>query len=312
MKKIKITPKQEHDQNFLINTKIIKDIIKAIKNELQTKKPPLFSSVLEIGPGTGNITKELALFSKKVLAIEIDKSLSDTLSALPKNVTVKYYDALKYLKNLKQKTQNKKKGDEKNKVSIDFPFDLVFSSLPYKICEPTLKALSIISGFNVGFFIVPLGFYKKIKESIYFESFFSITHILDIPKESFNPIPKSDSCLIKVTKKGSLKINLSSSKKANSKNSNFKVYNTDTNINFILQKLFSQHTKKAKNALRDAIIDLSKLRSYNYATKRQAEMLILKLGLSSKILGTNVYSLSQKELTIIKEKLTKELIISKH
>ncbi len=309
MKKIKITPKPEHDQNFLINTKIIKDIIKAIKTEATSKKSPVFKAVLEIGPGTGTITKELALNSKQLIAVEIDKSLSATLSSLPKNVTVKYYDALEYLKDLKQKIQDKKKGDEKNKAPIAFPFDLVFSSLPYKICEPTLKALSIMPGFNMGFFIVPHGFYKKLKESIYFESFFNITHILDIPKESFNPIPKSDSCLIKVTKKDSLKINLLPSKKASSKNPHLKAYNIDININFILQKLLSQRTKKAKNALRDAIIDFSKLKCYEYSTKKLAETLILKLDLSPKILDTTVYSLSTKELKAIKEKITKELLV---
>ena len=324
MKKIKITPKKEHDQNFLINTKIIKDIIKAIKTNSQSKKAPYFNSILEIGPGTGAITKELALLSKEVVAVEIDKILSIALSSLPKNVTIEYNDALKYLKTLKSKIQNQKSKPLRNSYSIKsssglsynstskfpltFSFDLVFSSLPYKICEPTLKALSTMPGFQIGFFIIPLGFYKKIKKSIYFESFFNITHLLNIPKESFNPIPKSDSCLIKLTKKASLKSNLLLSKNINSKNSNSKnleskTYQNDTSINYILQKLLSQRTKKAKNALRDAIIDLSNLNNLEYSTKKQAEKLIIEIGLSSKILNTNVYSLSSKELENIKEKL---------
>jgi len=315
MKKIKTTPKQEHDQNFLIDTRIIQDVIKAIETEISSKKSPHFNSTLEIGPGTGAITKELALLSKKVVAVEIDKSLSIALSSLPKSVTIEYGDALEYLKNLKQKIKqkihNKKDGTEKSTSSLDssssFPFDLVFSSLPYKICEPTLKALSIMPGFNVGFFIVPLGFYKKIKESVYFESFFKTTHIFDIPKESFNPTPKSDSCLIKLTKKEFLKPQLSLAKK-----SNIKVHSTQACANFIIQKFLLQRTKKAKNALRDAIIDFSKLKGYDYSTKKQAELLILKLGLSSKILETNVYSLSQKELKTIKKRITKEPLISNH
>ena len=56
-------------QNFLLNKKIIKDIVELgkITNE---------STVIEIGPGTGNLTEEIIKKKpKKFFAIEKDKKL---------------------------------------------------------------------------------------------------------------------------------------------------------------------------------------------------------------------------------------------
>ncbi|KRQ86315.1 Ribosomal RNA small subunit methyltransferase A [Caloramator mitchellensis] len=78
-------------QNFLIDENILNKIVDAA--ELNEN-----SSVIEIGPGIGTLTQEMAKRAKKVIAIEIDKTLipilDETLANYP-NIKVINADALK-------------------------------------------------------------------------------------------------------------------------------------------------------------------------------------------------------------------------
>ena len=64
--------KKKWGQNFLIDQNIINKIISSINFKTN-------SHVLEIGPGTGAITRSIASKVKKVTAIEIDPRLCETL-----------------------------------------------------------------------------------------------------------------------------------------------------------------------------------------------------------------------------------------
>ena len=66
-KEKKIKHKKALGQNFLIDQNICKKIVE--KAEIED------SVVLEIGPGSGMLTKELLKKAKKVIAIEKDKDL---------------------------------------------------------------------------------------------------------------------------------------------------------------------------------------------------------------------------------------------
>ena len=78
-------------QNFLIDDNIIDDIIQGAMIEDGDK-------VIEVGPGIGTLTREIAKRADKVMAIEIDKSLipilKDTLSDFD-NITVVNEDVMK-------------------------------------------------------------------------------------------------------------------------------------------------------------------------------------------------------------------------
>ncbi len=65
-------PKKRLGQNFLVDQNIRKKIIACLK---LTKS----DTVLEIGAGKGEITRQIAANVKKVLAVEIDKGLCDIL-----------------------------------------------------------------------------------------------------------------------------------------------------------------------------------------------------------------------------------------
>lgn len=65
--------RKEFGQNFLTNNSVVEDIAEACADDENT-------TILEIGPGIGVLTKELALRYKKVVSLEIDSSLIPVLS----------------------------------------------------------------------------------------------------------------------------------------------------------------------------------------------------------------------------------------
>lgn len=93
-----ILPNKRLGQNFLIDKNTINLLIK-------TAKITKADIILEVGAGTGNITKELAKHAKQVIAVEKDirlvKLLQNELSHF-KNLEIIYNDILKLkIKNLK-------------------------------------------------------------------------------------------------------------------------------------------------------------------------------------------------------------------
>lgn len=112
-------------QNFLIDGNILNTI--AEKSGISKDM-----AVLEIGPGAGVLTRELAVRSKKTVAVEIDKALvpilNDTLSDLD-NVKVINEDILKLDLNELFETEFK-----------DMPIAVV-ANLPYYITTPVIMKL---------------------------------------------------------------------------------------------------------------------------------------------------------------------------
>jgi Dimethyladenosine transferase (rRNA methylation) len=85
-----IKPKKSLGQNFLINNDIIKQIV-----SLENVKD---KNILEIGPGTGNLTKEIIIKKPKTLIlvekdIELFKKLESRFSFL-KNLKILNRDIL--------------------------------------------------------------------------------------------------------------------------------------------------------------------------------------------------------------------------
>lgn len=118
--------KKKFGQNFLIDKNVIEKIITSAN---VTKD----DTVIEIGPGIGNMTQYLSTYAKKVLAIEIDRDLvkilkEDTLSEC-ENAEVIGEDFMRL--DLDDLFHNKLKG-EKIKV---------VSNLPYYITTPIIMEL---------------------------------------------------------------------------------------------------------------------------------------------------------------------------
>ena len=194
-----IKAKKSLGQNFLID----KNIIEKITNTINVKD----KSILEVGPGTGNLTSSLLKKSpKKIYVIEKDDKLVLFLKDEFKNkVIVINDDVLSINENLISEDQL-----------------IVFGNLPYNISTEILsKWILNLNDKKVWFTNLVLMFQKEVADRIiskYNSSKYGrltilanwrldIKKIIDIGPNSFSPKPKIDSTLLLFSlKKNYLKI----------------------------------------------------------------------------------------------------------
>lgn len=186
-------------QNFLIDGNIVRKIVQGANI---TKD----DYVLEVGPGIGTLTEELALSAKKVVAVELDKKLlpvlDETLHAYD-NVEIIHGDILKI--HVKELIDNKLDGG---------PIKVV-ANLPYYVTTPIIGML-LEDNLNIDSITVMIQ--KEVADrmlaspgnKIYgslsiFVNFYSNPEILlKAPKTVFMPQPKIDSTVIKLNIKKDL------------------------------------------------------------------------------------------------------------
>jgi len=181
-------PLKRLGQNFLIDKMVIKKLIRAV--ELQPK-----DIILEIGPGIGTLTIELAKKVKRVTAIEKDPKMVEILKE-----TLKDYENVEIVKGDILKTQNSKLKNINYKVVGNLPFYLTapvirkFLELP----EARPRAMVLVIQKEVGqricakppdmnLLAVSVQFYAKPEIISY------------ISKKSFWPQPKVDSAIFRIT-----------------------------------------------------------------------------------------------------------------
>ena len=182
--------KKKFGQNFLKNQQIINEII----NFCEISKE---SSVYEIGPGDGALTREVIKINpKKFIAVEIDIGLKDRLDILfnNKRQQIIYADALKF-----------------EETSYFTDKTIVIGNLPYNISIQLL--IKWIHQYSKKKWIktMILMFQKEVAERIISDqnskkygritllasALFNISFLMNINKKDFFPIPKVDSTLLK-------------------------------------------------------------------------------------------------------------------
>ncbi len=185
-----IRPSRRKGQNFLIDKGILKKII-------QTATLSSSDVVLEIGPGFGILTKELAKQVKKVVAAEIDKQLAKILRKTfknNKNVEIIEKDILKIPDALFNSLKREDKGSYK-----------IVANLPYQITSPVLwKFLSKEPKPSLMVLLVQKEVAQRIKAlpgemnllAILVQFYSEPKIVTYISKDSFWPKPKVDSALI--------------------------------------------------------------------------------------------------------------------
>ena len=194
-----IRAKKSLGQNFLVDKNILEKIVNTtiIKDK----------TILEIGPGTGNLTSYiLSKNPKKIFVIEKDNELAVNL----KN---KFNNQLKII------NDDVLKIDETNLFKDKLT---VFGNLPYNISTEILSKWIINLKNNFWFECLVLMFQKEVADRIIAEFNTSnygrlsiicnwklnIKKICDIKPESFFPMPKIDSSLLLFyPKKNFVKIN---------------------------------------------------------------------------------------------------------
>ncbi|MGO3051005.1 16S rRNA (adenine(1518)-N(6)/adenine(1519)-N(6))-dimethyltransferase [Staphylococcus casei] len=189
--------KKSLGQNFLIDVNIIHNIIDASDIDENT-------GVIEIGPGMGSLTEQLAKSAKKVIAFEIDQRLipvlKDTLSPYD-NVTVINEDILKA--NIAQYVSENLEDCDKI---------MVVANLPYYITTPILLNL-MQQRLPIDGYVVMMQ--KEVGErlnaqvgtkaygslSIVAQYYTETSQVLTVPKSVFLPPPNVDSIVVKLMKR---------------------------------------------------------------------------------------------------------------
>ena len=232
-----IKPKKSLGQNFLID----KNIIQYIANITEINEK---DTLLEIGPGTGNLTKELLLKKpKKIIVVEKDKILSKKLkNDFGKQIQILNEDILKI--------------DEENLSKEKMIF---FGNLPYNISSQILVKWIKLKNLNSICKKLVLMFQKEVADRIIAKfdeqnysriSIFSswrleIKKIKEISPNSFYPKPKVKSCLLLLEPK-----------------TNFFNFKNPKNLEHITNIFFNQRRKMVNKPMSQLFKDI------NYISKK--------------------------------------------
>ncbi len=236
-----ICPSKRLGQNFLVDKEAVKKIIEAA--DLGPE-----DVILEVGPGLGTITQELAKRAKKVIAVEKDQNMIEILRTTLKdlkNVEVIQGDIRKI--NTKYYIPN-----TRYKIVANLPFYLATSVIrQFLELENPPKEMVLTVQKEVGqricakppdmnILAVSVQIYAKPEIVSY------------ISKKSFWPSPKVDSAIIKIT-------------------INKKQSTTDQNLFFKIMKAgFSQPRKQLINNLSKEL-DLEKEKIQNWLLKNNVQ-----------------------------------------
>mgnify|MGYP001449954019 CR=1 FL=1 len=195
-----IKAKRSLGQNFLIDQNIIKKIVDLV--DIEDKE------ILEVGPGTGNLTSSiLKKKPKKIFVIEKDDNLSSILQK-------KFQDRIVIInKDILSINENLISNDQL----------VVFGNLPYNISTEILcKWILNLNDNNIWFSNLILMFQKEVADRIISKyntaSYGRLTilanwrlnveKLIDIKPNSFSPKPKVESSLLFFShKKNFVKIN---------------------------------------------------------------------------------------------------------
>ena len=239
--------KKSLGQNFLIDQNIINKIIK-IGNINKNK------TIMEIGPGYGNLTKEIVYMGpKKILAIEKDEKLTLFLKNKFKNH-----------KNLK--IINRDILDIIEEKDLDQNM-IVFGNLPYNVSTQILASLIMLKDWPPWYEILILMFQKEVADRILAKTKtkeFSRLSVLsnwrleikkhfNISKNCFFPRPKINSTLLSFKPKKNNPFNLKNPKNLE-KVTRVLFSNRRKMINKNFKKLFG----KKESIVKNLNIDLSK------------------------------------------------------
>ena len=251
-------------QNYLIDDFKRKKII----NFAELSKKDI---VLEIGPGIGTLTTELAKRAKMVIAIEQDEKIYNILKQRLLDESIDNVELI-----------------NKDGLKTDLPkfkCNKIVSNLPYQISSPiTFKFLEF--DFDLGILMYQKEFaermiakvgdknYSRLSAMLYFKA--DIEFLDNVSPESFIPQPKVDSSIVKLTPK---KI-----PKNFSTNDNIEIYSKTC------KAIFPHKNKKVRNALIDSRHILG------YSDKKELRNLIDSNSSLDPLLGNRVINTSPEEI----------------
>ena len=180
-------PRKRFGQNFLVDIQVVADIIRAIH-------PTKDDRIVEIGPGLGALTRPLLQKLEHLQVVEIDRDIVERLrhEFLEEKLTVYSADALEFDfstlgKNLR-----------------------IVGNLPYNISTPILFHLS---GFAANITDMHFMLQKEVvarmvashstpdygRLSVMLQCRFDMEQLFIVPPEAFQPAPKVESAIVRMS-----------------------------------------------------------------------------------------------------------------
>ncbi len=243
--------KKKYGQNFLNDENILKKIYSSItpnENDL----------IIEIGPGSGNLTKWLQKYNCQLICFEIDQTLEATLNNFKNDkTTIIFTDFLNV--NLNELLKN-----------YQYENLYVIANIPYYITTPIIEKITK-ENINPKELILMvqkevasrLTAQPKTKEygyiTVWLSYYYDIKKLFDVNRGCFYPVPNVDSSIISLKSKHSF----------------------DANYKFdrLIQNAFKFKRKTLKNNLKG--YDLSKIEPVliknNYSLNNRAEEIPLNV-----------------------------------
>jgi 18S rRNA (adenine1779-N6/adenine1780-N6)-dimethyltransferase len=177
-------------QHLLKNPMILKEIV----NKSNIKPSEI---VLEIGPGTGNLTMLMLEVAKQVVAVEVDPRM---VAQLLKRVGISEY-------------QHKLKLIQGDVLKTTLPyFDLCVANIPYQISSPLIfKLLSHRPLFKCAVLLIQREFAMRLvakpgsefycRLSVNVQLLARVDHLMKVSKNNFSPPPKVESSVVRIEPK---------------------------------------------------------------------------------------------------------------
>ena len=182
--------KKRFGQNFLVDERIIGDIISVIRPEPD-------DNMVEIGPGLGALTRPLLKKLNHLHVVEIDRDIIARLQqdypqeGAKAKLTIHAGDALEF-----------------DIATLPAPLRIV-GNLPYNISSPLLFHFAAYAGriLDMHFMLQNEVVERMVAEpstpaygrlSVMLQYRFRMEKLLDVPPESFRPAPKVDSAIVRM------------------------------------------------------------------------------------------------------------------
>lgn len=221
-------PRKRFGQNFLCDKNVLQSIVDLINIKSH-------DHIVEIGPGLGVLTKEIASLTNKLDLIEIDRDLVIKLQELlvnKKHCQLHSSDILKF--DLKKIFTGKKMR--------------IVGNLPYNISTPLifhlLKYQEIIFDMH---FMLQLEVAERLaakpntknygRLSIMVQYYFDVEILLNVPPNAFTPIPKVESAFVRLIPKQKHEI---------------EIINPE-NFAIVVREAFNMRRKTIQNSLKNII-----------------------------------------------------------
>jgi 16S rRNA (adenine1518-N6/adenine1519-N6)-dimethyltransferase len=184
-----IRPSKRLGQNFLVDRSVLQTIV----SEVRRTRP---NEILEIGAGLGTVTRELSRIASRVVAVEVDRRLTEILQHTVgdvENVEILRRDFLKF--------------DFAHEFG-DRPVTVV-GSIPYRITSPILKQLlAQRRSISQALLLAQSDVVEKIAASpgpegtalgVFVQAYCDVSIVRRVEKHCFVPVPAVDSTLWRLT-----------------------------------------------------------------------------------------------------------------